>query len=87
MLIDFKATSQLPQIILICFNLAAKFNSSSSFRILVFKESPVILFTGLDKKVIGNPREYEKNVAEGDEYFEKVEIDMTIPLEETNEWE
>ena len=58
-----------------------------SFRILVFRESPILLFTGLNKKCIGNPREYEKNVAEGDEYFEKVEIDMTIPLEETDEWE
>ena len=46
----------------------------------------MLLFTGLNK-TIGNPREYEKNVAEGDEYFEKVEIDMTIPLEDTNEWE
>ena len=38
------------------------------YRILVFRESPVLLFTGLTKD-IGNPREYEKNVEEGDDYF------------------
>ena len=55
-------------------------------RILVFRESPVLLFTGLEKD-IGNPREYEKNVAEGEEYFEKVDIDIKIPLDQTNEWD
>ena len=35
---------------------------------------------------IGNPREYEKNVVEGDDYFENVDIDISIPLEETAQW-
>ena len=55
------------------------------FRILVFKDAPKLLFTGLTKD-IGNPREYEKNLVEGNDYFENVEIDMRIPLEETAEW-
>ena len=55
------------------------------YRILVFRESPVLLFTGLTKD-IGNPREYEKNVEEGDDYFQNVAIDTTIPIEDTNEW-
>ena len=67
-------------------NFGAKINYDISFRILVFRESPVLLFTGLTKD-IGNPREYEKNVAEGDDYFENVDININIPLEETNEWE
>ena len=54
-------------------------------RILVFKDAPKLLFTGLTKD-IGNPREYEKNVVEGGDYFEKVEIDISIPLEETAQW-
>ena len=54
-------------------------------RILVFKDAPKLLFTGLTKD-IGNPREYEKNLVEGDCYFDKVDIDVSIPLEETSEW-
>lgn len=54
-------------------------------RILVFKDAPKLLFTGLTKD-IGNPREYEKNLVEGDGYFDKVDIDVSIPLEETSEW-
>ena len=44
-----------------------------------------MLFTGLTRD-IGNPREYEKNVDEGNDYFQNVEIDTTIPIEDTNEW-
>ena len=51
----------------------------------MFRESPVLLFTGLTRD-IGNPREYEKNVEEGNDYFQSVEIDTTIPVEDTNEW-
>lgn len=54
-------------------------------RILVFKDAPKLLFTGLTRD-IGNPREYEKNLVEGDDYFDKVEINIKIPLEETSEW-
>lgn len=54
-------------------------------RILVFKDAPKLLFTGLTRD-IGNPREYEKNVVEGDDYFENVEIDITIPIEETAQY-
>ena len=58
---------------------------SNCYRILVFKDAPKLLFTGLTRD-IGNPREYEKNSVEGDNYFENVEIDTRIPLEETAEW-
>ena len=54
-------------------------------RILVFKDAPKLLFTSLTKD-IGNPREYEKNLVEGDDYFQKVQIDISIPLEETAQW-
>ena len=54
-------------------------------RILVFKDAPKLLFTGLTKD-IGNPREYEKNLVEGDDYFQSVQIDISIPLEETAQW-
>ena len=60
-------------------------NFSITFRILVFKDAPKLLFTGLTRD-IGNPREYEKNIVEGDDYFENVDIDVRIPLEETAEW-
>ena len=54
-------------------------------RILVFKDAPKLLFTGLTRD-IGNPREYEKNVVEGDDYFDNVDINISIPLVETSEW-
>ncbi len=47
------------------------------YRILVFKEAPEVLFTGLTK-TIGNPRDLSKNL-EDPEYFNKENIDLTIP--------
>ena len=52
-------------------------------RVLVFKEPPQLVYTGLNK-VIGKPRELEKNLEEL-AYFDS-EIDIKIPLDETNEY-
>lgn len=50
---------------------------------LVFKSAPTLLFTGLTKQ-IGVPRDLEKNLEEPS-YFEKADIDTSIPLSETKE--
>lgn len=49
---------------------------------LVFKEAPKVIFTGLTK-AIGSPRDFEKNL-EDLQYFESA-IDISIPQGETNE--
>lgn len=51
-------------------------------RVLVFKEAPRVVFTGLTK-LIGEPRDLETNLANA-QYFEK-DIDLSIPLEQTKE--
>ena len=53
------------------------------YRVLVFRETPTLAYTGLTAK-IGEPRVYEENLDDAD-YFDK-EIDLSIPLEETNEY-
>ncbi len=52
-------------------------------RVLVFKEAPKLVFTGLTK-AIGQPREYEKNL-ENPAIFDQT-IDLSIPVETTNEF-
>jgi hypothetical protein len=47
-----------------------------AYRVLVFKEAPRILFTGLTK-AIGEPRDLDKNL-ESPDYFEKA-INIDIP--------
>jgi hypothetical protein len=54
----------------------------SQFRVLVFKEAPRLIFSGLTK-TIGSPRDLEKNL-EDSKYFESA-IDISIPQGETNE--
>lgn len=49
---------------------------------LIFKEAPRILFTGLTK-AIGEPRDLDKNI-ESPDYFEK-DINIEIPHDETAE--
>lgn len=51
-------------------------------KILVFKEAPEILYTGLTK-VLGHPNEFEKN---GTEDFESTETDLSIPVNDTIEF-
>jgi hypothetical protein len=60
-------------------------NVVSGRQILVFKETPRLLFTGL-KKDIGEPREYEKNLADANQAFEKTKVDLSIPVQDTSEW-
>lgn len=62
-------------------------NDVSGRKVLLFREAPRILYTGLSQR-IGNPREYEKNVSDaGDSFFslDKAET-LLVPLDETNEW-
>jgi hypothetical protein len=54
------------------------------FRVLVFKEAPKVLFTGLTR-TIGKPRDLEKNV-EDPNYFKNIGIDITIPHQETDQF-
>ena len=49
----------------------------------MFKEAPKVVLTGLTK-VIGNPREFGINLNE-EAYFSK-DINITIPMDETNEY-
>ena len=56
--------------------------SDQTFRVLVFKEAPRLVFTGLTK-AIGAPRDLEKNL-EDTQYFESP-LDITIPHAETIE--
>jgi len=57
----------------------------------VLKEAPQLLFTGLTRE-IGRPRELERNLdeaqgqAEEEQYFNNPDINITIPLEETQQW-
>ena len=53
------------------------------FRVLVFKEAPELLYTGLTR-VLGQPRELEKNLNDTD-YFDS-DINISIPIEETLEY-
>ena len=48
----------------------------TGYRVLVFKEAPRILFSGLTK-AIGEPRDLDKNL-ESPDYFEKA-INIDIP--------
>jgi hypothetical protein len=52
------------------------YSSDQSYRVLVFKEAPRVVFTGLTK-AIGSPRDLEKNL-EDLQYFESA-IDISIP--------
>ncbi len=52
-------------------------------RVLVFKEVPEILYTGLSK-VIGQPRDHQRNIEEP-EYFNS-DISISIPVEDTYEY-
>jgi hypothetical protein len=51
---------------------------------MLIKEAPELIFTGL-KAPIGKPRDLDRNL-ENEAYFQNVGIDLTIPLEETNEY-
>ena len=42
------------------------------------------MYTGLTK-ILGKPREFEKNL-EDTSYFEKEEVDISIPVDETSEF-
>jgi hypothetical protein len=53
--------------------------ASFFFRVLVFKEAPTLVYTGLIR-TIGKPRDMEKNEEEGGYYFDS-EIDISIPVE------
>jgi len=60
--------------------------------VLVLKEMPQLLYTGLTRD-IGRPRELEKNqeeVLEGkieeEQYYESEDINLSIPVEESSEW-
>lgn len=50
---------------------------------LVFKEAPEVVYTGLTK-VLGKPRELEKNIEDAT-YFDQ-DQEIIIPLEDTNEY-
>lgn len=52
-------------------------------RVLVFKEAPEVIYTGLSKQV-GKARELEKN--EGDQQYFNTNVDIRIPVEETQEY-
>ncbi len=54
------------------------------YRVLVFKEAPVVVYTGLNK-AIGKPRDMEKNNEEGGKYFDS-DFDISIPVHTTNEY-
>lgn len=58
-------------------------NDVSGRKVLLFREAPRILYTGLSHR-IGNPHEYEKNIKEGNSQVSAG--DISIPLEETNEY-
>ena len=53
-------------------------------RVLVFRDAPELVYTGLQRN-IGKPRDLEKNT-EDDDYFNKSDIDLNIPIEETTEY-
>ena len=50
---------------------------------LVFKEPPELIYTGLTR-LIGKPRELEKNLEEP--LYLDSEIDISIPVEDTLEY-
>lgn len=50
---------------------------------MIFKDPPEFLYTGLSE-VIGQPREYERNQEEPS-FFDR-NLDLSIPLSETNEY-
>ncbi len=54
-----------------------------TYRVLVHKEAPIIVYTGLTK-IIGKPRELEKNKEE-QAYFES-QFDFMIPVKDTHEF-
>ena len=47
------------------------------YRVLVFRDAPELIYTGLTK-IIGKPRELEKNNEDPDYY--KTAIDINIPI-------
>ena len=53
-------------------------------RVLIFKETPEIIYTGLSKS-IGQARDLEKNL-EDESYFDSKDISISIPLDTTNEF-
>lgn len=53
-------------------------------RVLVFKEAPILIYSGLNR-AIGKPRDMEKNNEEGGKYFDS-DFDISIPVEITNEY-
>lgn len=55
----------------------------TNFRVFVFKEPPELIYTGLTK-ILGKPREFEKNLEET-EYFDS-DINVSVPIEETKEY-
>jgi len=58
-------------------------NEVSQRKVLVFREAPTLVYTGLTRK-IGEPREFEKN-KDDSSYFDREDIDLQVPLDETNE--
>ena len=54
------------------------------YRVLVFKEAPILVYTGLNK-AIGKPRDMEKNNEEGGKYFDS-DFDISIPVQMTAEY-
>lgn len=55
-----------------------------SYRVLVFKDAPILVYTGLTR-VIGKPRDMEKIEEENGKYFDS-DLDISIPIENTNEY-
>ncbi len=53
------------------------------FRVLVFRDAPEIVYTGLGKQ-IGKARELEKNME--DPSFFNSDVNISIPVEETAEY-
>ena len=56
--------------------------SDQLLRVMVFREAPRLVFTGLTK-TLGAPRDLEKNLEDA-RYFETA-VDITTPHAETNE--
>lgn len=61
----------------------SKLYAFKSIRILVFKEAPVVMLTGLTK-VLGSPKDLEKNLDDPATFTKPVDINIAIA--ETNEY-
>jgi hypothetical protein len=55
-----------------------------SYRVLVFKDAPILVYTGLTR-AIGKPKDMEKIEEENGKYFDS-DFDISIPIENTNEY-